>query len=129
MNNRSVGFDTECDVFFQAATAANQRAVERLRARLMRHWLGCSARDYALALEHADGRLGAAIDALRAAGYDRLAPIDPKFLGPLASFIAAFHLGDPLGPADSFRPMLRRRRLAGEVAEVAARTREAADTQ
>ncbi len=129
MNNRSVGFDTECDVFIQAGTEANQRAVEQLRARLVRHWLGCSARDLELALDKADGRLGGAIEALRGAGHDRLTPVNPKFLGPLASFIAAFHLGDPLGPADSFRPLLRRRRLAAEVVEVAVGAREAADTQ
>jgi len=124
MNNRSVGFDTECDVVFEAQSPANRAAVAALRARLVRHWLGCSGPDFETALEEAGGLVGAAIEALRADGHDRLTPITPKFLGPLASFIAAFHLGDPVGPADSFRPLLRRRRLAAEVAEVAARTRE-----
>ena len=124
LNNRSVGFDTECDVFFEAENAANRTAVERLRKRLVRHWLGCTAPELEAALAGAGGKLGEAIEALRAAGHNRLTPITPAFLGPLASFIAAFHLGDPLGPADSFRPLLRRRRLATEVAEAAARTRE-----
>ncbi|HEY2480810.1 MAG TPA: phospholipase D-like domain-containing protein [Caulobacteraceae bacterium] len=126
MNNRSVGFDTECDVFFEAESAENRQAVEQLRGRLVRHWLGCLRPELEAALERAGGRLGAAIEGLRAAGYGRLAPVTPAFLGPVASFIAAFHLGDPLGPADSFRPLLRRRRLADEVAEVAARLRETA---
>jgi phosphatidylserine/phosphatidylglycerophosphate/cardiolipin synthase-like enzyme len=126
MNNRSVGFDTECDVFLEAESPENRLAVERLRSRLVRHWLSCPESEFEAALQRTGGRLGEAIEALRAAGHDRLAPVTPAFLGPLASFIAAFHLGDPVGPADSFRPLLRRRRLATEVAEVAARLRETA---
>jgi phosphatidylserine/phosphatidylglycerophosphate/cardiolipin synthase-like enzyme len=123
MNNRSGGFDSECDVFVEAESEANCRAVDRLRKRLVQHWLGCSPSELDQAIEGA-GRLGAAIEDLRAVGFDRLRPITPALLGPIASFIAAFHLGDPLGPADSFRPLLRRQRLAGEVAEVAARLRD-----
>jgi phosphatidylserine/phosphatidylglycerophosphate/cardiolipin synthase-like enzyme len=123
MNNRSVGFDSECDAVIHAENDANRRAVEQLRARLVRHWLGCSQAELDRALE-GEGFLGAAIESLRAVGFDRLRPITPALLGPIASFIAAFHLGDPLGPADSFRPLLRRQRLAGEVAEVAARLRD-----
>lgn len=124
INNRSVGFDSECDVVIHAENDANRRAVGRLRARLVQHWLGCSVAELDRAIE-GEGCLGAAIETLRAAGFDRLRPISPAHLGPIASFIAAFHLGDPLGPADSFRPLLRRRRLAGEVADVAARLRNA----
>jgi phosphatidylserine/phosphatidylglycerophosphate/cardiolipin synthase-like enzyme len=122
MNNRSVGFDTECDLFLEAGSGANRLAVRRLRTRLVRHWLGCSHIVLERALE-GEGRLGAAIEALRSTGNDRLRPITPAHLGPLASFIAAFHLGDPVGPADSLRPLFRRRRLAREVAEVGARLR------
>jgi hypothetical protein len=35
-------------------------------------------------------------------------------MGPLASLIAAYHLGDPLDASDSWRPLLRRRRLKAE---------------
>ena len=120
MNNRSGGFDTECDLAIEAGSAADRASIEHLRGRLVRHWLGCSQTELDGALER-EGRLGAAIEALRATGFNRLQPVTPAVLGPAASFIAAFHLGDPVGPADSFRPLLRRRRLAAEVAEVAAR--------
>ncbi len=121
MNNRSGGFDTECDVAIEAESAADRAAVEHLRGSLVRHWLGCAQAEMDVALER-EGRLGAAIEALRATGFNRLKPVTPAILGPVSSFISAFHLGDPVGPADSFRPLLRRRRLAEEVAEVAART-------
>jgi phosphatidylserine/phosphatidylglycerophosphate/cardiolipin synthase-like enzyme len=124
MNNRSVGFDSECDLFIDAESEPNRLAVKRLRARLVRHWLGCAQAELDQALE-TEGRLGAAMESLRAAGCERLRPITPRHLGPLASFIAAFHLGDPVGPADSFRPLLRRRRLVSEVAEVSAVLRDA----
>ncbi len=45
------------------------------------------------------------------AGHARLRPLQPVVMGPLARIISAYHLGDPLTPADSFRPLLRRRLL------------------
>jgi phosphatidylserine/phosphatidylglycerophosphate/cardiolipin synthase-like enzyme len=120
MNNRSGGFDTECDVAIEAESQADRAAVENLRGHLVRHWLGCSQTELEGALER-EGRLGAAMEALRATGFNGLQPVTPAVLGPMASFIAAFHLGDPIGRADSFHPLLRRRRLAKEVAELAAR--------
>lgn len=123
MNNRSGGFDTECDLTIEATSHADRVAVEHLRGQLVRHWLGCSQEELEGALQR-EGRLGAAMESLRAMGFGRLQPVTPAVLGPIASFIAAFHLGDPLGAADSFHPLLRRRRLAEDVAELAARLRE-----
>ena len=90
LNNRSTGFDTECDVSFRLTSEADRAAARALRQRLTDHWSG------------------------------RLSPIEPTRLAPLARFIARHHIGDPLGPADSFRLGLRRRRLESEVAAVAA---------
>jgi phosphatidylserine/phosphatidylglycerophosphate/cardiolipin synthase-like enzyme len=109
MNNRSTGFDTECDLSFRLDSVANRAAAARLRTRLLAHWLGCAPATVEEAIMR-DGSVGAAIEAL--SGERRLARIEPKPLGPLASLIAAFHIGDPVGPADSFRLGLRRRRLA-----------------
>ena len=118
MNNRSTGFDSECDLSLRLESEPNRAGATQLRARLVAHWLGCpqSVLDAALARE---GALGRAIESLRGEGHARLRPIRPALLGPVASFIAAFHLGDPVGPADSFRPLLRRRRLAAAVTAVA----------
>lgn len=118
MNNRSAGFDTECDLSFKAENATNRAAIARLRTRLVAHWLGCGEDEVREAVER-EGGVGGAIEAQRALGYGRLRPITPESLGPAARFIAAFHIGDPLTPDDSLRPLLRRRRLAAEVAAVA----------
>ena len=45
INNRSMGFDTECDLSLEAAgsgSAANRAEITRLRNRLLAHWLGCA---------------------------------------------------------------------------------------
>jgi hypothetical protein len=55
------------------------------------------------------GGVGAALEALRASGCCRLRPLKPEPLSPVAAFVSAFHLGDPIGPRDSWRPWKRRR--------------------
>lgn len=113
MNNRSTGFDTECDVSLVAQTAGDgeaRAAIGALRGRLIAHWLGCGPEEVEQAVSR-EGSLSGAIDALRSAGRCRLRPIPTTTLGPLATFIATFHLGDPLGPGDAFRPWKRRQLL------------------
>jgi phosphatidylserine/phosphatidylglycerophosphate/cardiolipin synthase-like enzyme len=113
LNNRSGGFDTECDVCFEAdgADGKARTAIAGLRTRLVAHWLGC-APDVVRGAEVEAGGMGAAIERLRAEGYRRLQPLEPKPLGPLAAFISAYHLGDPMGTKDSWRPWRRRSAIA-----------------
>jgi phosphatidylserine/phosphatidylglycerophosphate/cardiolipin synthase-like enzyme len=124
INNRSAGFDTECDLSLEASgpgSAANRAEITRLRNKLLAHWLGCVEAPMEAAI-HRTGKVGAALEMLRNSGYCRLRPIELKPLHPLAAFIAAFHLGDPVGPADSWRPWKRRKAVMHE-AEIV-RTRE-----
>ena len=116
MNNRSTGFDTECDLAFEAeeSDAEARLTITRLRTRLFAHWLGCDITRVETAIAKA-GALGPAIEALRGAGLCRLRPIEPKRLGPFPAFIAEFHLGDPISPLDSWRPWRRRQALRHEV--------------
>jgi phosphatidylserine/phosphatidylglycerophosphate/cardiolipin synthase-like enzyme len=119
MNNRSFGFDTECDLSVEASgeeEAKAKAAIGSIRTRLISHWLGCPDEALTRAIE-AKGSLGAAIDHLRLGGFCRLRPIEPKPLGPLPTLVATFHLGDPVGPEDAWRPWKRRRLLAEETAE------------
>jgi phosphatidylserine/phosphatidylglycerophosphate/cardiolipin synthase-like enzyme len=114
INNRSMGFDTECDMSFEAAGQAgtgNRREIERLRTKLLAHWLGCDEAIMSAAIRKA-GAVGAGVEALRNAGYARLRPIELKSLGPLGELVGDYHLGDPLGPADSWRPWSRKRGAA-----------------
>ena len=118
INNRSFGFDTECDLSFEAAgpdQADNRAEIIRLRNKLLAHWLGCLPEPIEAAIaEH--GGLGAALEALRMAGYCRLRPIVFEPLKPLAAFVAAFHIGDPVGPKDAWRPWKRKKAVVQEAA-------------
>ena len=120
INNRSMGFDTECDLSLEATgpgSAANRAEITRLRNKLLAHWLGCVEEPMVEAI-HRLGGVGRALEELRLGGYCRLRPITPEPLGPLAAFIAAYHLGDPIGPSDSWRPWKRQRAAAAEAAVV-----------
>jgi len=110
INNRSMGFDTECDLSLEASCPEHREEIVRLRNALLAHWLGCTQATLKAAIGDAGG-VGDALDRLRASGHCRLRPICPQKLGPLASFVAAFHLGDPIGPGDAWRPWKRRARL------------------
>jgi phosphatidylserine/phosphatidylglycerophosphate/cardiolipin synthase-like enzyme len=117
LNNRSTGFDSECDLAFRLENDANRAAAETLRNRMVGHWFGLSAEEIA-GIVRSEGGLGAALTSLLAGGDNALRPLRPKLLGPTAAFVAAFHLGDPVGPADSLRPLLRQRRLEERVEAV-----------
>lgn len=119
MNNRSEGFDTECDVTVDATPtdACDARAcVTVFRDRLVAHWLGC---DESMVREATREGLGVGIDALAASGLNRLRPLRSQKIGGLAAFIATHHLGDPISAADSLRPWRRpaqmRHKLAAAV--------------
>jgi phosphatidylserine/phosphatidylglycerophosphate/cardiolipin synthase-like enzyme len=124
INNRSTGFDTECDVGIEVdggpAGAEARATIRRLRTGLLAHWLGRpeAAVDAAIA---AAGGVGAAVEALDDPARRRLSPLEPAPIGPLATLIAAYHLGDPAGPDDSWRPWKRRAQLELKLKEAAER--------
>lgn len=111
LNNRSYGFDTECDLSIEASGPDAPLVRQRIRELLtheVAHWLGIGSRDVAQAVEAA-GSLGRAIAMLQAGGAPRLRLLEPRPIGPLATFVAAHHIGDPIGQADSWRPWRRKR--------------------
>ncbi|MDP3495980.1 MAG: phospholipase D-like domain-containing protein [Hyphomonadaceae bacterium] len=117
INNRSLGLDTECDLSIEPEAGArreHRKAIGRLRTRLVAHWLGCDDATFDEALKTAGG-LGPAIESLRLKGHCRLRPLPILSLKPLAAIIATFHIGDPVGPRDSWRPWLRRRTVKAEL--------------
>jgi phosphatidylserine/phosphatidylglycerophosphate/cardiolipin synthase-like enzyme len=116
LNNRSGGFDTECDVAIEARTPGEQAEIARFRARLIAHWLAAAPGEVD-ALVQARG-LVEALDSLTE-HTARLIPLKPVGVGPLGALIGAYHLGDPLDPLDSWRPLMRRRRTAREVERLA----------
>jgi phosphatidylserine/phosphatidylglycerophosphate/cardiolipin synthase-like enzyme len=118
LNNRSLGLDTECELAIEAGAAPETAAaVERLRDRLVGHYLHRSARDVASSIAR-HGGLIAGIEALDP-GH-RLRRIAAPQAGPLGRLISGYHLGDPLGVEDAWRPWRRKALLAGEVRAIAA---------
>lgn len=110
MNNRSEGFDTECDLTIDAVSASDgqgEACVAVFRDRLVAHWLGCDE-DRVRDGVKTHGSLGRAIEALRRTGLDRLRPLRSEPLGPFATLVASFHIGDPISANDSLRPWKRR---------------------
>jgi phosphatidylserine/phosphatidylglycerophosphate/cardiolipin synthase-like enzyme len=117
LNNRSGGFDTECDLTMEIEPAddANRTEVAHCRNQLIAHWLACSVPDVASAVAGA-GSVGGGIEHLRAQGYTRLSPLESRPLGPISARFAGLHLGDPVGVADSWKPWKRTRAIRAALA-------------
>ncbi len=111
LNNRSHGFDTECELAIEVDSGADRAALAAVRDRLAAHWVGKSAPVIA-ELRALTGSLAEAFWVLD--GGVRLRPLELRRLGLAGEFIAEFHLGDPTDPFDSWRPALRRRRLLAQ---------------
>ncbi|HEX4180862.1 MAG TPA: phospholipase D-like domain-containing protein [Caulobacteraceae bacterium] len=123
LNNRSTGFDTECELAIEASDEVSALAIVTLRNRLVGHYMGRNADDIAGAVERHGGLIGA-VEALNTHG--RLRPIQPLTLGQAAGFVAAYHLGDPRGVDDAWRPFKRRRMLDARVRAIAGASHGAA---
>ncbi len=128
INNRSMGFDTECDLVLEAedgeAGAAVRAAISAQRSELVAHWLAVPVERVERALAE-KGALGPAIRALDTPDERRLHPLVVAPIGPLATLIAKYHLGDPGGPGDSWTPWARRRELNRELHRIRGRLRAA----
>jgi phosphatidylserine/phosphatidylglycerophosphate/cardiolipin synthase-like enzyme len=116
LNNRSGGLDTECELAIEAWDETSATAVETLRNRLVGHYLGRNAADVKTAVERHRGLIGG-IDALN--NHGRLRRIEPLQMGQAAGFVAAYHLGDPMGVGDAWRPFKRRKLLDDKVRAIA----------
>jgi phosphatidylserine/phosphatidylglycerophosphate/cardiolipin synthase-like enzyme len=111
LNNRSGGFDSECDLAIEADDAAARRGVADFRDGLLAHFLGVERAALTQARAAHGGLIGA-VEALNGAG--RLARFSPMKLGLFGRWMAAHSLGDPHDIYDSWRLILRRDRLARE---------------
>ena len=109
LNNRSTGFDTECDLSFEAEGPAQEVAIARFRAHLIAHWLAQPTEIVAEGIKTQG--LAATVAALDDPARPRLQPIAHRPIGAFGAFVATYHIGDPTGPGDSWRPWLRRRAL------------------
>lgn len=123
VNNRSQGFDSECDLTLDAGAdpeAAGRACVGRFRNRLIAHWLGCEERQVTRAIL-VQGGVSAGIEHLRDEGLDRLRPLRSRHHGAFSRFVADHHLGDPISAADSLRPWRRPAQMRHKLAAAAHR--------
>ena len=109
MNNRSMGLDSECDVFIDARRPANLGAevqIERIRHSLLAEHCGLSPEEVPDMLRR-HGSMIAMIDSLPGLGrhLSRL-PLDD--LGEFKSDLADSEIMDPERPDDRFEPIARR---------------------
>ena len=108
INNRSMGFDTECDLALEVTNDAQGARLAQMRTHLLAHWLGCADDVVQKALEESRGSVVAALETLRNSGYTRLRPIKPGKMNPVSAAVATYHVGDPVAATDAWKPWRRR---------------------
>ncbi|HEY0103327.1 MAG TPA: phospholipase D-like domain-containing protein [Brevundimonas sp.] len=106
INNRSFGFDTECDVTAAPTDEAGWAAIRAFRHRTIGHWIGVQGREFAAA-EATAGSVGEAIQRFDTGRMHVLGAEPPS---RAERIIAEFQLGDPTSTRDAFRPWKRRTR-------------------
>ncbi|HEX4847688.1 MAG TPA: phospholipase D-like domain-containing protein [Novosphingobium sp.] len=112
MNNRSMGLDSECDLFIDAARPGNDHArapIERLRITLLAEHLGMAPEKVAAEL----AALGSMIALIETAPKDRkrLEPFGLRPLTDAEKAVADNALLDPERPEELFEPFSRKRGL------------------
>jgi phosphatidylserine/phosphatidylglycerophosphate/cardiolipin synthase-like enzyme/uncharacterized membrane protein YdjX (TVP38/TMEM64 family) len=125
-NNRSMGFDTECNIAIEAnGDERTRRVIASLRDRLLAEHLGTERTTVACEIARHGGSVVKAVEALRHPGRS-LEPIDPQVNEDVERLLPASALVDPERPVDIERLMMERipprerRSFAGRVARVAA---------
>jgi phosphatidylserine/phosphatidylglycerophosphate/cardiolipin synthase-like enzyme len=112
MNNRSMGLDTECDVFIDARRPGNEHAaaaITRLRHSLLAEHCGVQAADVARLLDQ-HGSIAAMVDSLPTSGK-HLEALAVRALTDREKAVADSALLDPERPGEMFEPIGLKRGL------------------
>ena len=104
LNNRSFGFDTECDIAAEPTDVAGRDAIRRFRQRTIGHWIGVDGEAFG-AVEEVTGTVG---DAILRFDTGRMHLLGAKAPSRVERIIAELQLGDPKSSHDAFRPWKRR---------------------
>lgn len=116
MNNRSMGLDSECDVFIDTARPANAHVgptITRLRHSLLAEHCGITV-EHLVALLGRHGSMSTALDSLvraNAVGAKRLEPFALRPLTEAEKTLADSALLDPERPEEMFEPIGGKRGL------------------
>jgi phosphatidylserine/phosphatidylglycerophosphate/cardiolipin synthase-like enzyme len=108
LNNRSFGYDSECDLAIEATPdQAHMRGViRRIRNGLLGHHAGRSAEDFESAIR-ISGSIVAVLEDPDLVSPLRLRSLLPSRFGWLERLIAGWHIGDPASVEDAWRPWRR----------------------
>ena len=106
LNNRSQGFDSECDVAAEGRTDEARAFARRMRRRLIAHFVGVETEAYAAA-EELSPSVGRAILSF---GGSRMVQLGVQRPSPLDRIMADWQFGDPHGSDDAWWPWMRRRK-------------------
>ncbi|WP_119300746.1 phospholipase D-like domain-containing protein [Dongia deserti] len=110
LNNRSFGYDTECDLAIEADDRnegkQSRQAIEQFRNYLIAHYLGSTTEHVSKAVE-SHGSLIEAIEALDKRRERRLRPFERTAPSLFGRVVAEWSLGDPISVADAWRPWRR----------------------
>jgi phosphatidylserine/phosphatidylglycerophosphate/cardiolipin synthase-like enzyme/uncharacterized membrane protein YdjX (TVP38/TMEM64 family) len=101
LNNRSLGYDSECDLALEAGGPRVERAIAGLRNRLLAEHLDASVEEVGEALAR-HGSLIGAIEGLRGKART-LTPLDPGTAGEGETFVFDPAVVDPERPVDADR--------------------------
>lgn len=99
VNNRSMGFDTECDLALEARGPEERAEIVDLRDRLLAEHLDVETADVRQAIK-GTGSLLAAVERLRADTGRSLQPIPRRDMSPAEEAIARTHFANPERPTD-----------------------------
>lgn len=107
LNNRSGGFDTECDLAIEAAPGdeTSSAFIGSFRAGLVSHFLGVEQHIFEAALA-VTGSLGKTIAGLT---EGRLRPLGGEPPSAIGRWMSGWQIGDPASPGDAWRPWRRGR--------------------
>lgn len=105
LNNRSMGFDTECNIALEAADDPERAAIRHLLLRLLAEHLDLTAREAARGLRR-HGLVGL-IDLRGRRPGRRLAPLPDDPPDPAEQIVADYRLLDPRGLHEAWRPWRR----------------------
>lgn len=120
LNNRSFGYDSECDLAIEAGDGETQTALRAAITRtlhaLLAHHAGLPREVLARSVEER-GSIGAVLDDAFQSTQQTLRPVEIPRRGPVAWLIETFQIGDPVDRSDAWKPWRRRAALQTVIAD------------
>ncbi|CUH39807.1 putative cardiolipin synthase YwiE [Jannaschia seosinensis] len=117
IDNRSMGFDTECDIAIEAASEEERALIRNFTLSLVAEHLGRTSDDVRAAWQE-HGSLSKAIETLGTPKGRGLHPIEPHSLDPLEQALADSRIFDPRHwPRNRVRPKVRAKHTAKRAVE------------